>query len=207
MILVCAAGDEARKVACAVAPHVVHQHGEPGGLDRLHIHQRADAGVVGRHRIVLADQARLDRRVEVHALDAGDRRRNLRLDGLQPVGVNRAAVRIAHLEAVVLGRVVAGGDVDRAQGMPLGDAERDHRRGHAAAAEMDGDAVARQHLGRGRREILRPEALVAADDRAAGQVAGIGCLQIVGKALRAAAHVVEGVVLGDAGRASRRCRR
>ena len=194
-----AAGDEAGKVAGAVAPHVVHQHGEPGVLDRLDIHQRADARVVGRRGIVLADQTRLDPRVEVHPPDTGNRGRDLRFDGLEPVRVNRAAVRIAHLVAVVLRRVVAGRDIDRAQRPCVGHAEGDDRGGHTAAAEVDGDAVAGQHLGRGRGEILGPEALVAADHSPARELGGVSRLQIVGKALGAATDVVEGIVLGDAG--------
>ena len=183
----------------AVAPHVIHQHGEPGSLDRLHVHQRADAGIVGRHRVVGANQPRLHRSIKVHPLSARHGGRNLRLDGLQPGGIDGTAVGIAHLEAVVLGRVVAGRDIDRTQCIAFGDAKRDHWSRYAAATEMHRDAVGRQHLGRGRGEVLRSESLVAADHSATRQLPRISCLQIVSKTLRAAADVVEGVVLCNAG--------
>jgi len=93
---------------------------------------------------------------------------------------------------------VAGGDVDGAQRVHVGDAERQDRRRHAAAREVHGDAVAGQHLGRGRREILGLESLVAADDRAALRRVRIGRLEIVRKALGAPPHVVEGVGVGHA---------
>jgi hypothetical protein len=55
--------------------------------------------------------------------------------------------------------------------------------------------VRRQHLDAGAREVLRGEAPVVADDDA--PVRRAGRLEVLGHAAGAAAHVVEGEVLGD----------
>ena len=115
---------------------------------------------------------------------------------------------VAHLEAVVGRRVVAGGDVDRAQSVQMHDLEGDGRGRRRPHAEMDWDAVAGQHLGRGQGKGAAGEALVVAQHHAARQLGRLEAVaQVAGKALRAAPHVVEGIVLADALRASRRCRR
>ncbi len=69
-----------------------------------------------------------------------------------------------------MGRVVAGGDVDRPGRAMDGHGVGDGRRGGVALRQPHLDAVGGQHLGRRGGEILRLEALVVADDRApAGQ--------------------------------------
>jgi hypothetical protein len=62
-------------------------------------------------------------------------------------------------------------------------------------AEVNREAVPRQHLGRCGCKMLRLEALITADHYPPGQLPRRReCLQIARKALRAAAHVVERVV-------------
>ena len=61
-----------------------------------------------------------------------------------------------------------------------------------------GMPLAASNLGCRRGEILRPEALVAADHHAAARFRRVNRLQVIGKPLRGAAHIVEREVLGDA---------
>ena len=92
---------------------------------------------------------------------------------------------------------MAGGDDDAGAGAELAreeaaDLGRDGvGRGEAA------DVVRGEHLDAGAGEVLAGEAAVVADDDA--PVRGTGPLEVFGNAARAAAHVVEGVVLGDGG--------
>ena len=68
------------------------------------------------------------------------------------------------LVAVVGGRVVRGGDLDAGDGADLPDREREHGGGQRAGQHPDGEPGAREHLGGGRGERLRPAAGVPADD-------------------------------------------
>ena len=102
---------------------------------------------------------------------------------------------VAHLETVIRGRVVRGGDIERS-GRLFGDHRvGDHRGGRGALGQVHPQPVARQHLGGGGGEVFRVEALVVADDNAAVLVP-VG-EQIGSEALAAAPDIGEGVIAGD----------
>ena len=122
-------------------------------------------------------------------------RRDQRLDLVQARRIDRAAKLVAHLEAAVLGRVVAGRDVDGGHRVHGADAEADDRRGRGRVGEEDLEAVAGQHFGRGGREMFGQKAPIMADDDIAGPAVGH---EVIGIALGAAAHIGKGVVFGNA---------
>ncbi len=109
--------------------------------------------------------------------------------------VDGAAGLVAHLEAVVGGRVVGGGDVDRPAGVLVDHGVGDDRGGGGAVGEVDPEPVGCQDFGDGRGEEFAVEALVVTDDDPFARVALVE--QVTGEALGAAADVVEGVVFGD----------
>ena len=141
------------------------------------------------HRAV--GQGRVQRRAAypVRIGDAG-------FDSGQSIRRHRAAAGVPHLEAVVLGRIVAGGDVDRADRVVIDGREADHRRGRGPVNEQDPKAVGGQDLRHCGGEMLALKAFVVADDDCLGGVAFVR--QPTGKTLRAAAHIGKGVVVGHA---------
>ena len=137
--------------------------------------------------VVLAARRQLVLGVGIHGrLDGGQ---HLRRGGAAGVGLD--------LEAVVGPRVVAGGDDDPGPGAELAGEEAADLGGHRLGRREGADVVGREHLDAGPREVLGGEATVVADHHAA--VGGPGLLEVLGHAARAAAHVVERVVLGDGG--------
>ena len=70
-----------------------------------------------------------------------------------------------------------------------------HLRRDAPCGDRDGDVARQEDLGRGRGEVLRGEAAVVGDDDALRLLAAV--LDVARDAVRAAAHVLEGVVVGD----------
>ena len=93
---------------------------------------------------------------------------------------------------------MARGDINRGDRFARFDAERDHRRRDASAAEMDGDPVRRQNFCGSGGEELGIESPVSPDDNAAGQLRGSADgMQIGCEPLRASPHVIERVILGD----------
>ena len=126
------------------------------------------------------------------------RSRDQALDLRQPFGCDRSAGGIAHFEAVVGRRVVAGRDVDRPKRVVMDDMKRDRRGRGRSLAKVHRDAVAGDNLGCSQGEFTAGKALVVADDDATSQRGRPGDVpQIVGKALCAAPHVVKRVVLAD----------
>ncbi len=123
-------------------------------------------------------------------------RRDQRLDLVQAGRIDSAAKLIAHLEAAVLGRVVAGRDVDRCHRVHGADAEADDRRGRGRVGEEDLEAVAGQHFGCGGRETFGQKAPIMADDDVPCSAVGH---EVIGIALGAATYIGERVVFGDAG--------
>ncbi len=185
---------DAREPADAVAPHGIHDDGQAGGLDRLHVNQVSQMGEVGRRRIETLHQTLslgLVQRQALYLRDGGD----VGLDFFQPVGSNRAAVLVPHLEAVIGGWVVAGGDVDCARRSQRHHSMADDRGGGGSLGEVDMDVVGGQHLGHRRGEVLRGEAAVVAHHHALFSHPLIK--QITSKALGTAPDVVESVILSD----------
>ena len=80
----------------------------------------------------------------------------------------------------------------------MDDLKRDGGGRRRSLAEMHRDAVAGDDLGGRQGKVATGEALVVADDHAARQLSRLeGVAQILGKPLRAAPQVVEGIVLTD----------
>ena len=101
------------------------------------------------------------------------------------------------LEAVVGPRVVAGRDDDAGPGVQLSGEEAADL-GRDGLGRREGANVVRgKDLDAGAREVLGREASIVAHDHAT--LGGTGLLQVLGNAARAAADVVERVVLGDGG--------
>src|SRR3972149_1256357 len=96
-----------------------------------------------------------------------------RLDAAQDVRRRGACVLRSHLEAGVLGRVVAGGNNQPSSSAASEDCVSDNGRGCRAVAQEDGQVVGGQHLGDGGGERLRGEAGVVSDDDAAATESGL----------------------------------
>ena len=86
-------------------------------------------------------------------------------------------------------------DVDRACGFLVHHGIRDDRSGRGAIRQPDFEAVGRQHLGHRCREMFTTKTLVVADNNGFSLFTVFD--QVLCESLRAAAHVVEGVIFGD----------
>ena len=187
------AAEQSREPARRVAPHRLDEHVQPGVAQPLQVYQPAKMGDVRGIGIEARDQPARLRRVQIEPRHVAQGGGDSGFDFLQARWGNRAAGGIAHLEAVIRGRIVARGDVDRAARPALHHRVADDGGGGVARCEPDVDAVARQHLGGGSGEVFRLKALVIAND--AALLSQRVLLEIGGKALRGPAHIVEGVVL------------
>ena len=166
------------------------------GLHQLRLDgERLDVGDVVVVDLLLADdlqQARLTRSRLVHlhrvliAVFADQ--------GEHLVGVLRRHLRAVlpvDLVAVVLRRVVAGGDDDARDGMQMAHRVGEHRHRAQLIEQVDVDALMRQHQ-RGRLGKLRAHAAgVVGDDHAAAGILGVLAVDVVGEALGGPAHVVQ----------------
>ena len=77
-----------------------------------------------------------------------------------------SAFRAGKFQAVVVGRIVAGGDVDAAVELAVNDGVRDRRSGRRLFAQENPAAVCDSQNGRGREcEFLGEESRVVADDQ------------------------------------------
>ena len=190
-----AARQDFAQPAGAVAPHAVDDDLQAGVADVGYVDQSVQMGQIGGLRLDIADRATGQGRVErraAHAFRTGD----AGFDRGQALRRYSAAAGVAHLEAVVFGRIVAGGDVYRADRVVVDGGEADDRRRRGIVNQQNAEAVAGEHLGHGGGEMFSLEAFVVADDDLFGGVALI--CQPVGKALCAAAHICKGVVFGHA---------
>ncbi len=132
---------DAGKPTRPIPPHGIHQHGEASVLDGLHINQPRQLRQISRRRIEVLHKPLtlcLLQRQPLHLVEG----RNAGLDLPQPLRVHGAAVLIPHFEAVVPGRVVAGRDIHRADGLASHHAEGNRWRGHPAATGVHRDAIA-----------------------------------------------------------------
>ena len=113
--------------AGAVAPHTVHDDLQARVADRRHVDQAGQMGQIGGLGLEVAHRAVGQGRVQRRAADrvgVGD----AGFDGRQSIRRHRAAAGVPHLKAIVLRRVVAGGDIDCADGVVIDGREADHRR-------------------------------------------------------------------------------
>ncbi len=117
-------------------------------------------GDIRLRRIEDDDSAILFRFFDIDPLHCLTRVWDQRLDPLQPLRVDRSAVRVADLEAIVGGRVMRGCDIHSAAGFFIHNSKGDHGSGGGAIGEVDVQAIAHQHFSRGRRKILRVKAFV-----------------------------------------------
>jgi hypothetical protein len=137
--------------------HRVVRDGEPAEVGADEVAGRVG---VGAHEVDSRDLAALGLGEEVGLREAVDH-------VLGHVGERRRAVVRDELHAVVLGRVVRGGDHAGAGEPAVDNGVRDHGRRRVALGEDDVEAVAGDHLGEALGEPLRGLAGVVADrDRA-----------------------------------------
>ena len=166
------------------------------GLHQLRLDgERLDVGDVVVVDLLLADdlqKARLARRGLIHlhrVLIAvlADERQHL-------IGVLRRHLRAVlpvDLVAIVLRRVVAGGDDDAGDGVQVAHRVGEHRHRAQLIEQVDVDALMRQHQ-RGRLGKLRAHAAgIVGDDHAAAGVLGVLTVDVVREALGRAAHIVQ----------------
>ena len=108
--------------------------------------------------------------VVVHGLDVGEHVQGLHLvgDGGGVVGGKLGPVGPVDLVAVVLGGVVAGGDVQPGDAVVLPDGEGELRRGPQRLAKLHGDAVGGHDAGGLPGELVGVEAAVEADGHPPG---------------------------------------
>ncbi len=176
--------------------HGVHHHPQAAGPQGVQIHQlRQVCEVVG---------LRIEHLHEPLGLRLGQgqaghlrRRGNQRLDAAQNLGRGGARILSAHLEAGVLGRVMAGGDDHGPRRLAAQDGVSYHRRRRRAIAEVDWDVVGDQHFSGNRGELLRAETRIVAHHHAAVREPALFDVERCG--LGAAAHVVVSELVTDDG--------
>ena len=164
-----AGGQQHTQAGPAHAVHRVKADAQRRFFDGVHIHGGEDAVQIFIHGIGLGDKALFQRLIVVHAPDVvGGQLCDLRLDagGHGLVGV--AASGGEHLDAVVDGGVVAGGNGDAVGLLPLFDGEHHQWRGAGAVDDEGVEAVAHQHLRRPVGGFLgqKPPVIAHADLRA-----------------------------------------
>ena len=188
----------ARAVERGVDDLVALRRLEAGDGDLLHV---LDEGVQDLLRRPL-DQALLQAFLKAHHLGAAEDRR-LGDGGRDLVGGlvgDLAAVVVVDLVAVVLRRVVGGGQHDARGGVQV--AHREGQRGHRldARVHVDVDAVGGQHAGGHLLEVLALETAVARERQRRVVVVGV---EVVGHALRRLGDDVDVHTVGaDAQRAA-----
>ena len=192
------AGQQARDPAAARAPHRVDEDRQVGRPERVEVDGRAHEPFVARIRIEALDEPGRLGIGERPALDPGPAvDRELGLDDAEDVRARRGPGRRLDLEAVVDPRVVAGGDDDPGGGSALDHLERAHLGRDGVDREGDRDVVGEEDLGGGGRKVLRGEAAVVGDHDALARLAPID--DVARHAVGAAAHVLEGELVGDPG--------
>ena len=186
---------QAREPAGAVAPHRVDQDLETGVLDRLDVDQAGNLLQVSRGGVETLHLPGGLGLGEWDALRSGRVVGDQGFDLFQPAGGDRPAELVAHLEAVIGGRVVRSGDIDGSRRLPGDDRVGDDRRGRGSGGQMHLEVVGCQDFCHRGGEVLGVEAHIIPDHDALPLAALL--LHVTGKALGAAAHVVEGIVFGD----------
>ena len=193
---------ECVEIAPAGAVHQLHRDLQFGPADRPQIDELADAFQVGWPR------------VERPALEGahhgglgaplfGEQLFHVSLDFAGHFAGRARAVGHRILEAGVAERIVAGGDVDAADGFAPSNAEGQHRGGGVAVAEQGFEAVLGQDLRGGQGKFASQETGVVADDNERLAAMERGCfpsqfpLEVKGQPLRGEADVLEGEIPRD----------
>ena len=192
------AGEQAADPAGAGAPHRVDEHVEVRRLERIEVDRAPDELLVALERIEPLDEPgrlgvgqrpALDALGAVHRRAAPRRRTGSRDRRPRPSGALTLKPLSTHgLWLAVMTIPAAAPRVD--------DLVRAHLRRDGVDREEDRDVVRQQDLGRGLGEMLGGEPPVEGDDHAPRRGARPG--DIVRDAIRAAADVIEGELVGDA---------
>ena len=153
--------------------HGVDGDAQAAGADAVEIDDVADVRVVRGQGIEALDAPGSQGVSVVHSLgfdvvcqvgmDTG-------LDGLGRLWRGGAAVGRLELDAIVAGRVVAGGDHDAAVGCVVDDGVADQRCGGVRLRQQDIDAIGGENLGNGDGIAVAEETGVEADDDSGGSV-------------------------------------
>ncbi len=122
-----------------------------------------------------------------------------------PAGSIAPPNRLRTLKPLSVGRVVRGGDVDRAGGLVVPHGVGDRRRGGGTLGQQHSQAVASQDLGCGRGKVLGAEPLVVPDDDQAA--VALGFQQVARRNRARSGGRSRRCSHPRSGRASRRCRR
>ena len=158
-----AGGQQHAEAGPADAVHGVEADAQRRALDGLHVHGGQDAVQILIHGVGLGDKAPGQGFVVVHVLHVGRRHlSDLRLDAGRHRLVGVAATGGEHLDAVVDGGVVAGGDSDAVRLAPLLHGEHHQGRGTGAVDDEGMEAIAHQHLRRPVCRLLGQEAAIIA---------------------------------------------
>ena len=164
-----AAAEDFGQPAGAIAPHAVDNNFETGVANVCDIDQAGQVGEIGGLRLMTPHCAGGEGRVKRHVpypVRIGD----TGFDGRQSIRRHSAAAGVPHFEAVVLGRIVAGGDVYGADSVVIDGSEADHRRRCGPVDQQNLQAVGGQHLRHRGGEVFTLKALVVADnDRLGGK--------------------------------------
>ena len=158
-----AGGQQHAQARPADAVHGIEADAQRRVLDGLHIHGGQDAVQILVHGVGLGDEAPRHGLIVVHALDiGGGQLRDLRFDAGRHRLVGVPAAGGEHLDAVVDGGVMAGGNGDAVGLAPLLHGEHHQGRGAGAVDDKGMEAAARQHLRRPVGRLLGQEAAVVA---------------------------------------------
>ena len=165
-------GEDGLQGSLAHAVEGIQHHPQAGVPDGLHVQAADDAVQVLVQRVELLDQAGFDpvlvaqggnfialAKIRLHLVDVA-----LQVGGLCLVRVPPAPGE--HLEPVVEGGVVAGGDHHAVVQVVGHDVEHDQGGGGGAVYELDGDALGGQDLRRPLHRLLGQKAPVVADGQA-----------------------------------------
>ena len=182
-VLLVALRREAAEVRVAVPVDELDVHARVPQKDVEVAARRAEARVDGHAEVRLpkhrgVDEAREPLEVRAARVDRVRRRRRRRrrvrlrrlrdlgLDARRDVGQRGRAVGRRELDAVVLGRIVRGREVDAARGAEAPDREGDDRRRHVAVRAQGADAFADENAGGLVHEPLVQETRVRREDEA-----------------------------------------
>ena len=194
-----AAAEQAREVSAGAAVEGLAHDAIPRAAERVEIEKLRNAReIVGRgiEQLDAASGFGLLVRHTAHVLRTRRERMDDGLERFQHVRRRGGAGLRLHLEAVVGPWIVAGGDHDAGLGLLSHRRVRERLRRRGGRREKYVDPVRRDDLRGSGREMLRRETAVVPDDDAAVGLAAL--LDPLRDSLRAHAHRVERVLLGDA---------
>ena len=157
-------GQDLRAVAATGSPERVDHHLDPGVRDDLEVNQLGQPLKVDRLDINLFILGRAGGRDGIFVAE----RRNMRLQLPGGFRQRRGAVRSRELDAVVLRRIVRGGEVDGAAGLVMRNGVGDGGSRRGLGDHDRRDAVGLEHARSFQNKSLAQEAWIAPDQNGVG---------------------------------------